>query len=159
MSLSAGTRLGPYEILVPIGAGGMGEVYRALWRCPVSSGSPKRWPQCRVIELDPNYATAHHWYAMAATGRGEQAIASLRRAQQLDPLSLIEFRMKKASTGAGRCTIDPEFCRCEGGAVTLQGESDGGWTRAAWESPATRRGPTSILRFPGLGAGLIQDVF
>src|SRR5256885_7071933 len=29
MSLSAGSRLGAYEVLAPIGAGGMGEVYRA----------------------------------------------------------------------------------------------------------------------------------
>jgi adenylate cyclase len=45
----------------------------------------------RAIELNPNYATAHQWYAeyLAAMGRLDEAIAKVKRAEELDPLSLI----------------------------------------------------------------------
>jgi len=45
----------------------------------------------RAIELDLNYATAHHWYAeyLAHQGRFDEALAEIERARELDPLSLI----------------------------------------------------------------------
>ena len=45
----------------------------------------------RAIELNPNYATAHHWYALHLNdmGRFDEAIAEIKRAQQIDPLSLV----------------------------------------------------------------------
>ncbi|HXN17307.1 MAG TPA: tetratricopeptide repeat protein [Candidatus Binatus sp.] len=45
----------------------------------------------RAIELNPGYATAHHWYAwhLSLMGEYEDAIAEMRKAKTLDPLSLI----------------------------------------------------------------------
>ena len=44
----------------------------------------------RAIELNPKYATAHHWYAaqLLLQGRLDQALQEIKTAQQLDPLSL-----------------------------------------------------------------------
>jgi adenylate cyclase len=44
----------------------------------------------RAIELNPKYATAHHWYAaqLLLQGRLDQALQEIKIAQQLDPLSL-----------------------------------------------------------------------
>lgn len=45
----------------------------------------------RAISLEPDYATGHQWYAnlLTAAGRFDEAVVAMRRAQQLDPLSLI----------------------------------------------------------------------
>jgi len=46
----------------------------------------------RAIRLDPNYATAHHWYGntlLTTLGRFDEAIKEGKRAIELDPLSLI----------------------------------------------------------------------
>ena len=46
----------------------------------------------RAIALNPNYATAHHWFGdgpLLAVGQFDRAIAEGKRAVELDPLSLI----------------------------------------------------------------------
>lgn len=45
----------------------------------------------RAIALNPSYATLHHWYAwhLIVTGRAGQAMTEMRKAENLDPLSLI----------------------------------------------------------------------
>jgi serine/threonine protein kinase len=50
MPLPAGTRLGPYEIIRLIGAGGMGEVYRAHDRTPGRDVAIKVLPESRDAE-------------------------------------------------------------------------------------------------------------
>jgi serine/threonine-protein kinase len=44
----------------------------------------------RALELKSSYVMAHEWYAeyLAALGRHEEALAEIKRAQQLDPLSV-----------------------------------------------------------------------
>ena len=44
----------------------------------------------RALQLNPGYATAHHWYAnyLAGLGRFDEALEETRRAREADPLSL-----------------------------------------------------------------------
>ena len=43
----------------------------------------------RALDLNPNYATGHQWYAgyLAAVGRTDEAVDEARKAAELDPLS------------------------------------------------------------------------
>jgi serine/threonine-protein kinase len=78
----------------------------------------------RAIDLDPNYATAHHWYAngpLLALGRFDEAVAEGARAVELDPLSpIINVNQANNYIIAGRydeaihqirkgLELDPEF--------------------------------------------------
>jgi tetratricopeptide (TPR) repeat protein len=54
------------------------------------------WPMAehefrRALALSPNYATAHHWYALYLQhmGRYDEAVEEMAKASELDPLSLI----------------------------------------------------------------------
>ena len=67
MTLSAGARLGPYEILAPLGAGGMGEVYRARDRKLDRDVAVKVLPQ--TVAADPD--------ALARFEREAKAVAAL----------------------------------------------------------------------------------
>ena len=68
----------------------------------------------RAIELNPNYPTAHHWYAYTLTslGRMDEAIREIKRAQELDPLSLIiHSDVAQILFFAGRYDEATEQCR------------------------------------------------
>lgn len=62
----------------------------------IKTGYDWDWPGAeegfrRAIELNPNYETAHQWYAeyLSGMGRHQEAIAEIRRAREINPLSLI----------------------------------------------------------------------
>ncbi len=70
----------------------LGEAQAALAEVEVLDWN---WPAAergfkRALELSPNYPTAHHWYAefLSRFGRHDEAVREIRRAQELDPLSI-----------------------------------------------------------------------
>ena len=68
VTLAAGTRLGPYEILSPIGAGGMGEVYKA---------KDTRLERTVAVKVLPQHLSASPESPAALRARGEDDLAAL----------------------------------------------------------------------------------
>jgi len=83
MPLSPGTRLGPYEIIGPLGAGGMGEVYR---------GRDTRLDRSVAIKVLPSH--------LAATPELRARLE--REARTISSLSVWRLKMAKMPpTGTG----------------------------------------------------------
>jgi serine/threonine protein kinase len=76
--VATGTRLGPYEILSPIGAGGMGEVYRAL---------DQRLDREVAIKLLPDHLASNP----KALGRFEREAKALAAISHPNILTLFDF--------------------------------------------------------------------
>jgi serine/threonine protein kinase len=70
MSLTSGTKLGPYEILSPLGAGGMGEVYRA---------KDTRLDRTVAIKVLPSHLSSHPELKQRMEREGK-AISALQHA-------------------------------------------------------------------------------
>jgi len=68
------------------------EVHEALSQYYISEWKWADWERehRRALELDPNFANAHHWYGLELTwiGRSDEGVMHLRRAVELDPLNL-----------------------------------------------------------------------
>ena len=89
MALAAGDRLGPYEVLSTLGAGGMGEVYRAR------DATLKRDVALKILPdgfaLDPE--------RLARFKREAQVLASLNHS---NIAAIYGFEDAKPSTGSGQ---------------------------------------------------------
>ena len=75
MTLLAGTKLGPYEILSPLGAGGMGEVYRAKDTRLGREVAVKVLPQ--AVSADPDTLTRFEREAKAVAALSHPNILSI----------------------------------------------------------------------------------
>ena len=92
MALSAGTRLGPYEILSTLGAGGMGEVYRAADTNLKRHVAIKVLPQ--TVAADPERVARFQREAEVLAALNHPNIAHIHGLEKSDP-----------SAGSGQAAI------------------------------------------------------
>jgi eukaryotic-like serine/threonine-protein kinase len=96
MALNPGTKLGPYEIAAPLGAGGMGEVYRATQINLRRTVAIKVLPE--GVATDPERLRRFEQEARAASALNHPSIISIYDVGRLDGTSYIVMEFVEGRT-------------------------------------------------------------
>jgi serine/threonine protein kinase/tetratricopeptide (TPR) repeat protein len=105
MTISAGTRLGPYEILSPIGAGGMGEVYRARDSKLKRDVAIKVLPQS--LSTDPDALARFEREALAVAALSHPNILSIFDFGNHDGVAYAVMELLEGETLRGKLDAGP----------------------------------------------------
>src|SRR5512132_2195650 len=105
MTLSTGTRLGPYEILASIGAGGMGEVYRARDRKLDRDVAVKVLPQS--VAADPDTLARFEREAKAVAALSHQNILAIHDFGNQDGIAYAVMELLEGETLRGKLDAGP----------------------------------------------------
>src|SRR5512141_2389805 len=96
MTLSVGTRLGPYEIVSPLGAGGMGEVYRARDPRLGREVALKVLPE--EVSLDKERLSRFEQEARSASALNHPNIITIHEIGQAEQVSYIAMELVEGRT-------------------------------------------------------------
>jgi serine/threonine-protein kinase len=105
MSLEPGTRIGPYEIAGPIGAGGMGEVYRAVDKTLGREVAIKVLPASLASDRDRIARFEQEAKTLAALNHAN--IASIYGLERIDGRAAIVMELVEGPTLAERIAAGP----------------------------------------------------
>ena len=105
MTIAAGTRLGPYEVLAPLGAGGMGEVYRARDRKLDRDVAIKVLPQS--VAADPDSLSRFEREAKAVAALSHPNILSIFDFGSQEGVSYAVMELLEGETLRGKLDAGP----------------------------------------------------
>src|SRR5712691_6700711 len=105
MTLAAGTRLGPYEILSPLGAGGMGEVYKARDSKLKRDVAIKVLP--RSLSADPDALARFEREALAVAALSHPNILSIFDFGTHEGISYAVMELLEGETLRGKLDAGP----------------------------------------------------
>src|SRR5574341_1624789 len=112
MSLAPGARLGPYEIVAPLGAGGMGEVYRARDTKLGRDVALKILPAAFVDDVDRLVRFKREAHVLASLNHPN--IGGIYGLEESNSLRALVLEFVEGTTLGDRIAQDPR--RCSGSA-------------------------------------------